>query len=400
MEEKTGVLDKFEVIAKVATDPMWDDIANKIYDGDDTNLGTHHWEGCPLPMIPTVEFMDDGTYLLIVTKEGYEAYKSAHAEDVIIANCNGIKGPYDMVKNDIDVVYVVPEEFILEYNATKEERDAFVKKQRDKRWEIENEEKEEVDDEAKRKFLRTLPDEIVPDKSEEALNKIIENEKLNPLDEEDKTIHIRFGKNISIIKTIDEVGFEEDYEMIQYSYDGKTIEERSHQCNEYVYESKVEKYDENEESIYIKARYEDKGNDTYDDTLSRLLSEGNHFGISYGRTFDYRSQQYKDFYNSSFFMNHNRVSALEFFKAHPELEIEIVDQMECAHNDTRGSNLPKLTEELDSIIDYINARSELKALVDEDNGLDKKLNEADELLQDYQLLTGQDAPNLDGDKNE
>ena len=401
MEEKIGVLDVSDVVAKVATDPMWDDIANKIYDGDDTNLGTHHWEGCPLPMIPTVEFMDDGTYLLIVTKEGYEAYKSAHAEDVIIANCNGIKGPYDMVKNDIDVVYVVPEEFILEYNATKEERDAFVKKQRDKRWEIENEEKEEVDDEAKRKFLQTLPDDMVPDKSEEALNQIIESEELNPQDkEENESIHIRFGKNVSIIKTIDEVGFEEDYEMIQYSYDGKTIEERSHQCNEYVYESKVEKYDENEESIYIKARYEDKGNDTYDDTLSRLLSEGNHFGISYGRTFDYRSQQYKDFYNSSFFMNHNRVSALEFFKAHPELEIEIVDQMECAHNDTRGSNLPKLTEELDSIIDYINARSELKALVDEDNGLDKKLNEADELLQDYQLLTGQDAPNLDGDKNE
>lgn len=401
MEEKTGVLDKFEVIAKVATNPMWEDISDKVYDGEDAILGTHHWEGCPLPMIPTVEFMDDGTYLLIVTKEGYEAYKSAHAEDVIIANCNGIKGPYDMVKNDIDVVYVVPEEFILEYNATKEERDAFVKKQRDKRWEIENEEKEEVDDEAKRKFLQTLPDDMVPDKSEEALNQIIESEELNPQDkEENESIHIRFGKNVSIIKTIDEVGFEEDYEMIQYSYDGKTIEERSHQCNEYVYESKVEKYDENEESIYIKARYEDKGNDTYDDTLSRLLSEGNHFGISYGRTFDYRSQQYKDFYKSNFFMNHNRVSALEFFKAHPELEIEIVDQMECAHNDTRGSNLPKLTEELDSIIDYINARSELKALVDEDNGLDKKLNEADELLQDYQLLTGQDAPNLDGDKNE
>ena len=74
--------------------------------------------------------------------------------------------------------------------------------------------------------------------------------------------------------------------------------------------------------------------------------------------------------------------------------------MESAHNATRESNLPNLSEELDSIVDYINDRSELKALVDEDNGLDKKLNEANELLQDYRLLTGQDAPNLDGDKNE
>ena len=400
MEEERGVLDVSDVVAKVATDPMWDDIANKIYDGDDSMLGTHHWEGCPLPMIPTVEFMDDGTYLLIVTKEGYEAYKSAHAEDVIIANCNGIKGPYDMVKNDIDVVYVVPEEFILEYNATKEERDAFVKEQREKRWKIEDEEEVEIDDETKKKFLRTLPDEMVPDKSEEALNKIIENEKLNPLDEEDKTIHIRFGKNISIIKTIDEFGFEEDYEMIQYSYNGKIIEERAYQCNEYVHESRVSKCDENEECIYSKSRYENNGDDTYYDTLSRVLSEGNYFRIAYGRVFNNRNQQYEDYYNSTFFMNNDRVSALEFIKAHPELEIEIVDQMECAHNDTRGSNLPKLTEELDSIIDYINARSELKALVDEDNGLDKKLNEANELLQDYRLLTGQDAPNLDGDKNE
>ena len=393
MEEERGVLDVSDVVAKVATDPMWDDIANKIYDGDDTMLGTHHWEGCPLPMIPTVEFMDDGSYLLIVTKEGYEAYKSAHAEDVIIANCNGIKGPYDMVKNDIDVVYVVPEEFILEYNATKKERDAFVKEQRDKRWKIENEEKDEVDDETKKKFLRTLPDEIVPDKSEEALNKIIENEKLNPLDEEDKTIHIRFGKNISIIKTIDEFGFEEDYER-------KIIEERAYQCNEYVHESRVSKCDENEKCIYSKSRYENNGDDTYYDTLSRVLSEGNYFRIAYGRVFNNRNQQYEDYYNSTFFMNNDRVSALEFFKAHPELEIEIIDQMESAHNDTRESNLPNLSEELDSIIDYINARSELKALVDEDNGLDKKLNEANELLQDYQLLTGQDARNLDGDKNE
>ena len=400
MKEKIGILDKYEVTAKVATDQMWDDISNKIYDGEDAMLGTHHWEGCPLPMIPTVEFMDDGTNLLIVTKEGYEAYKSAHAEDVIIANCNGIKGPYDMVKNDIDVVYVVPEEFILEYNATKEERDAFVKEQREKRWKIEDEEEVEIDDETKKKFLRTLPDEMVPDKSEEALNKIIENEKLNPLDEEDKTIHIRFGKNISIIKTIDEFGFEEDYEMIQYSYNGKIIEERAYQCNEYVHESRVSKCDENEECIYSKSRYENNGDDTYYDTLSRVLSEGNYFRIAYGRVFNNRNQQYEDYYTSSFFINHDKVPALEFIKAHPELEIEIVDQMECAHNDTRGSNLPKLTEELDSIIDYINARSELKALVDEDNGLDKKLNEANELLQDYRLLTGQDAPNLDGDKNE
>ena len=400
MEEKTGVLDKFEVIAKVATNPMWDDISDKVYDGEDAMLGTHHWEGCPLPMIPTVEFMDDGTNLLIVTKEGYEAYKTAHVDDVLIADCNGINGSYDIIKNDIDVVYVVPEEFILEYNASKEEREAFIKEQQDKRWKIKNEEKDEVDDETKKKFLRTLPDEIVPDKSEEALNKIIENEKLNPLDEEDKTIHIRFGKNISIIKTIDEFGFEEDYEMIQYSYNGKIIEERAYQCNEYVHESRVSKCDENEKCIYSKSRYENNGDDTYYDTLSRVLSEGNYFRMGHGRIFNYRSQQYEDYYNSTFFMNHDRVSALEFIKAHPELEIEIVDQMECAHNDTRGSNLPKLTEELDSIIDYINARSELKALVDEDNGLDKKLNEANELLQDYRLLTGQDAPNLDGDKNE
>ena len=400
MEEERGVLDVSDVVAKVATDPMWDDIANKIYDGDDTMLGTHHWEGCPLPMIPTVEFMDDGTYLLIVTKEGYEAYKSAHAEDVIIANCNGIKGPYDMVKKDIDVVYVVPEEFILEYNATKEERDAFVKEQREKRWKIEDEEEVEIDDKTKKKFLRTLPDEMVPDKSEEALNKIIENEKLNPLDEEDKTIHIRFGKNISIIKTIDEFGFEEDYEMIQYSYNGKIIEERAYQCNEYVHESRVSKCDENEECIYSKSRYENNGDDTYYDTLSRVLSEGNYFRIAYGRVFNNRNQQYEDYYTSSFFINHDKVPALEFFKAHPELEIEIIDQMESAHNATRESNLPNLSEELDSIVDYINDRSELKALVDEDKILDEKLNKANELLQDYQSLNGQDAPSLNGDENE
>ena len=400
MEEERGVLDVSDVVAKVATDPMWDDIANKIYDGDDTMLGTHHWEGCPLPMIPTVEFMDDGTYLLIVTKEGYEAFKSADSDEVIFAGCNGIKGTYGMKKNAIDEVYVVPEEFILEYGASKEVREEFVRTQREKRWKIEDEEEVEIDDETKKKFLRTLPDEMVPDKSDEALNKIIENEKLNPLDEEDKTIHIRFGKNISIIKTIDEFGFEEDYEMIQYSYNGKIIEERAYQCNEYVHESRVSKYDENEKCIYSKSRYENNGDDTYYDTLSRVLSEGNYFRIAYGRVFNNRNQQYEDYYTSSFFINHDKVSALEFFKAHPELEIEIIDQMESAHNATRESNLPNLSEELDSIVDYINDRSELKALVDEDNGLDKKLNEANKLLEDYQLLTGQDARNLDGDKNE
>ena len=372
MEEKLGILDNKVVVAKVATNQMWDDIAEKIYDGDDSMLGTHHWEGCPLPMIPTVEFMDDGSYLLIVTKEGYEAYKSADSDEVIFAGCNGIKGTYDMKKNAIDEVYVVPEEFILEYGASKEVREEFVRTQREKRWKIEDEEEVEIDDETKKKFLRTLPDEMVPDKSEEALNKIIENEKLNPLDEEDKTIHIRFGKNISIIKTIDEFGFEEDYEMIQYSYNGKIIEERAYQCNEYVHESRVSKYDENEKCIYSKSRYENNGDDTYYDTLSRVLSEGNYFRIAYGRVFNNRNQQYEDYYTSSFFINHDKVPALEFFKAHPELEIEIIDQMESAHNATRESNLPNLSEELDSIVDYINDRSELKALVDEDKILDKK----------------------------
>ena len=400
MEEKLGILDNKVVVAKVATNQMWDDIAEKIYDGDDSMLGTHHWEGCPLPMIPTVEFMDDGSYLLIVTKEGYEAYKSADSDEVIFAGCNGIKGTYDMKKNAIDEVYVVPKEFILEYGASKEVREEFVRTQREKRWKIEDEEEVEIDDETKKKFLRTLPDEMVPDKSEEALNKIIENEKLNPLDEEDKTIHIRFGKNISIIKTIDEFGFEEDYEMIQYSYNGKIIEERAYQCNEYVHESRVSKYDENEKCIYSKSRYENNGDDTYYDTLSRVLSEGNYFRIAYGRVFNNRNQQYEDYYTSSFFINHDKVPALEFFKAHPELEIEIIDQMESAHNATRESNLPNLSEELDSIVDYINDRSELKALVDEDKILDKKLNKANELLQDYQSLNGQDAPSLNGDENE
>lgn len=400
MEEKLGILDNKVVVAKVATNQMWDDIAEKIYDGDDSMLGTHHWEGCPLPMIPTVEFMDDGSYLLIVTKEGYEAFKSADSDEVIFAGCNGIKGTYDMKKNAIDEVYVVPEEFILEYGASKEVREEFVRTQREKRWKIEDEEEVEIDDETKKKFLRTLPDEMVPDKSDEALNKIIENEKLNPLDEEDKTIHIRFGKNISIIKTIDEFGFEEDYEMIQYSYNGKIIEERAYQCNEYVHESRVSKYDENEKCIYSKSRYENNGDDTYYDTLSRVLSEGNYFRIAYGRVFNNRNQQYEDYYTSSFFINHDKVPALEFFKAHPELEIEIIDQMESAHNATRESNLPNLSEELDSIVDYINDRSELKALVDEDKILDEKLNKANELLQDYQSLNGQDAPSLNGDENE
>lgn len=400
MEEKLGILDNKVVVAKVATNQMWDDIAEKIYDGDDSMLGTHHWEGCPLPMIPTVEFMDDGSYLLIVTKEGYEAFKSADSDEVIFAGCNGIKGTYDMKKNAIDEVYVVPEEFILEYGASKEVREEFVRTQREKRWKIEDEEEVEIDDETKKKFLRTLPDEMVPDKSDEALNKIIENEKLNPLDEEDKTIHIRFRKNISIIKTIDEFGFEEDYEMIQYSYNGKIIEERAYQCNEYVHESRVSKYDENEKCIYSKSRYENNGDDTYYDTLSRVLSEGNYFRIAYGRVFNNRNQQYEDYYTSSFFINHDKVPALEFFKAHPELEIEIIDQMESAHNATRESNLPNLSEELDSIVDYINDRSELKALVDEDKILDEKLNKANELLQDYQSLNGQDAPSLNGDENE
>ena len=74
--------------------------------------------------------------------------------------------------------------------------------------------------------------------------------------------------------------------------------------------------------------------------------------------------------------------------------------MESAHNATRESNLPNLSEELDSIVDYINDRSELKALVDEDKILDEKLNKANELLQDYQSLNGQDAPSLNGDENE
>ena len=401
MEEERGVLDVSDVVAKVATDPMWDDIANKIYDGDDTMLGTHHWEGCPLPMIPTVEFMDDGTYLLIVTKEGYEAYKSAHAEDVIIANCNGIKGPYDMVKKDIDVVYVVPEEFILEYNATKEERDAFVKEQREKRWKIEDEEEVEIDDETKKKFLRTLPDEMVPDKSEEALNKIIENEKLYQSNEEEGiNVYIRFGESVSIIRTSDQYEFENDYEMDKYSYNGKLQEKISYQNNQYTYESSIARYDENGETIYAKI-FEDSGDGRYYDSLYIATGEDN-MHIKHGREYHYKNGNEEEvyYYNSRFTIDGKNVTAVEYIKAHPELEEDIIDQMEDAWNFTNKSEIKELKQELDEIIDYINAKSELTDLVDKDKKLDEKLDKANELLQDYQSLNGQEAPSLDGDENE
>ena len=398
MEEERGVLDVSDVVAKVATDPMWDDIANKIYDGDDTMLGTHHWEGCPLPMIPTVEFMDDGTYLLIVTKEGYEAYKSAHAEDVIIANCNGIKGPYDMVKKDIDVVYVVPEEFILEYNATKEERDAFVKEQREKRWKIEDEEEVEIDDETKRKFLKTLPDKMVPDKSDEALKKIIESGKINTLNEGE--LDIRFGESVSIISTSDVYEFRNDYDIDKYSYDGRLQEQISYQNNQYNYKSAYSTYDKKGELLYSKI-VEDFSDGLYYDKLY-IASGKDSMYMEHGIGHDY-SNGYEDeyyYYQSRFTIDGKNVSAVEYIKAHPELEEDIIDQMEDAWNFTNKSEIKELKQELDEIIDYINAKSELTDLVDKDKKLDEKLDKANELLQDYQSLNGQEAPSLDGDENE
>ena len=414
MEEKIGVLDKFEVTAKVATDQMWDDISNKVYDGEDARLGTHHWEGCPLPMIPTVEFMDDGTNLLIVTKEGYEAYKSAHADDVIIANCNGINGTYDMVKNDIDVVYVVPEEFIIEYNASKEEREAFIKEQQDKRKELGIEkseldisdilnhkpiviEEEKIDDETKKKFLRTLPDEIVPDKSDEALKKIIESEKINTLNNGE--LDIRFGESVSIIRTSDVYEYRNDYDIDKYSYDGKKIEKISYENNQYNYKSDYATYDENGDLLYSKT-VGDFSDGLYYNTLY-IASGKDSMYMEHGIGHDY-SDGYEEYYyyDSRFTVDGKDVSAIEYLKAHPELEVDIIEQMEDAWNFTRKHEIKELKQELDEIVDYMNAKSELTDLVDKDKKLDKKLDKANELLQDYQALNGQDAPSLDGDENE
>ena len=418
MKEKIGILDKYEVTAKVATDQMWDDISNKIYDGEDAMLGTHHWEGCPLPMIPTVEFMNDGTNLLIVTKEGYEAYKTAHSDDIIIADCNGVNGHYDMVKNDIDVVYVVPEEFIIEYNASKEEREAFVKEQQDKRKELGSEsdisdilnhkpiviEEEKIDDETKKKFLRTLPDEMVPDKSDEALKKIIESERLYPSNEDkDINVYIRFGENVSIIRTSDQYEFENDYEMDKYSYNGKLQEKISYQNNQYTYESSIARYDENGETIYAKI-FEDSGDGRYYDSLYISTGEDN-MHIKHGKEYHYKNGNEEEvyYYNSRFIIDGKNVSAVEYIKAHPELEVEIIDQLESARNFTKDTDVKEVEQELEEIVDYMNAKSELTDLVDKDKKLDEKLNKANELLQDYQslnALNGQDAPSLDGDENE
>lgn len=401
MEEKLGILDNKVVVAKVATNQMWDDIAEKIYDGDDSMLGTHHWEGCPLPMIPTVEFMDDGSYLLIVTKEGYEAFKSADSDEVIFAGCNGIKGTYDMKKNAIDEVYVVPEEFILEYGASKEVREEFVRTQREKRWKIEDEEEVEIDDETKKKFLRTLPDEMVPDKSDEALNKIIKNEILYPSNEEEGiNVYIRFGESVSIIRTSDQYEFENDYEMKKYSYDGKKQEEISYQDNQYTYESSITRYNEKGETIYTKI-FEDSGDGRYYDSLYIATGEDN-MHIKHGREYHYKNGKEEEvyYYKSRFTIDGKNVSAVEYIKAHPELEEDIIDQMEDAWNFTNKSEIKELKQELDEIIDYINAKSELTDLVDKDKKLDEKLDKANELLQDYQSLNGQEAPSLDGDENE
>lgn len=398
MEEKSGILDNKVVVAKVATNQMWDDIAEKIYDGDDSMLGTHHWEGCPLPMIPTVEFMDDGSYLLIVTKEGYEAFKSADSDEVIFAGCNGIKGTYDMKKNAIDEVYVVPEEFILEYGASKEVREEFVRTQREKRWKIEDEEEVEIDDETKRKFLKTLPDKMVPDKSDEALKKIIESGKINTLNEGE--LDIRFGESVSIISTSDVYEFRNDYDIDKYSYDGRLQEQISYQNNQYNYKSAYSTYDKKGELLYSKI-VEDFSDGLYYDKLY-IASGKDSMYMEHGIGHDY-SNGYEDeyyYYQSRFTIDGKNVSAVEYIKAHPELEEDIIDQMEDAWNFTNKSEIKELKQELDEIIDYINAKSELTDLVDKDKKLDEKLDKANELLQDYQSLNGQEAPSLDGDENE
>lgn len=398
MEEKLGILDNKVVVAKVATNQMWDDIAEKIYDGDDSMLGTHHWEGCPLPMIPTVEFMDDGSYLLIVTKEGYEAFKSADSDEVIFAGCNGIKGMYDMKKNAIDEVYVVPEEFILEYGASKEVREEFVRTQREKRWKIEDEEEVEIDDETKRKFLKTLPDKMVPDKSDEALKKIIESRKINTLNEGE--LDIRFGESVSIISTSDVYEFRNDYDIDKYSYDGRLQEQISYQNNQYNYKSAYSTYDKKGELLYSKI-VEDFSDGLYYDKLY-IASGKDSMYMEHGIGHDY-SNGYEDeyyYYQSRFTIDGKNVSAVEYIKAHPELEEDIIDQMEDAWNFTNKSEIKELKQELDEIIDYINAKSELTDLVDKDKKLDEKLDKANELLQDYQSLNGQEAPSLDGDENE
>ena len=398
MEVKSGILDNKVVVAKVATNQMWDDIAEKIYDGDDSMLGTHHWEGCPLPMIPTVEFMDDGSYLLIVTKEGYEAFKSADSDEVIFAGCNGIKGTYDMKKNAIDEVYVVPEEFILEYGASKEVREEFVRTQREKRWKIEDEEEVEIDDETKRKFLKTLPDKMVPDKSDEALKKIIESGKINTLNEGE--LDIRFGESVSIISTSDVYEFRNDYDIDKYSYDGRLQEQISYQNNQYNYKSAYSTYDKKGELLYSKI-VEDFSDGLYYDKLY-IASGKDSMYMEHGIGHDY-SNGYEDeyyYYQSRFTIDGKNVSAVEYIKAHPELEEDIIDQMEDAWNFTNKSEIKELKQELDEIIDYINAKSELTDLVDKDKKLDEKLDKANELLQDYQSLNGQEAPSLDGDENE
>lgn len=398
MEEKSGILDNKVVVAKVDTNQMWDDIAEKIYDGDDSMLGTHHWEGCPLPMIPTVEFMDDGSYLLIVTKEGYEAFKSADSDEVIFAGCNGIKGMYDMKKNAIDEVYVVPEEFILEYGASKEVREEFVRTQREKRWKIEDEEEVEIDDETKRKFLKTLPDKMVPDKSDEALKKIIESGKINTLNEGE--LDIRFGESVSIISTSDVYEFRNDYDIDKYSYDGRLQEQISYQNNQYNYKSAYSTYDKKGELLYSKI-VEDFSDGLYYDKLY-IASGKDSMYMEHGIGHDY-SNGYEDeyyYYQSRFTIDGKNVSAVEYIKAHPELEEDIIDQMEDAWNFTNKSEIKELKQELDEIIDYINAKSELTDLVDKDKKLDEKLDKANELLQDYQSLNGQEAPSLDGDENE
>ena len=124
--------------------------------------------------------------------------------------------------------------------------------------------------------------------------------------------------------------------------------------------------------------------------------------IKHGREYHYKNGKEEEvyYYKSRFTIDGKNVSAVEYIKAHPELEEDIIDQMEDAWNFTNKSEIKELKQELDEIIDYINAKSELTDLVDKDKKLDEKLDKANELLQDYQSLNGQEAPSLDGDENE
>lgn len=238
---------------------------------------------------------------------------------------------------------------------------------------------------SKKEMLLALPDDILPDKSSENIQKIIETETLG-----NKDIEVRFGNNLTLYKTD---LYSPNFTSTIYSSNGKKIEEEVYKNDEYDYEETIKKYDENEEIFYTYSEIA-MSDDQYFFNYWEI-NNADLVSIEYGTQYNGQTQNFENYYETIFRIEGHQVSALQYIKAHPEEGYEILSILE--KGSSYGKHPEKIEKKLDKIRNFLESKNELERLLQKDAGLEEKIKQGEYLETAYEELSGQKNPTHGGE---